>query len=230
MTQVQVKIATRQTEPQPNPSRRWVGWRGRHMYGEDGRPAGVTASMPYPPAVIPPATPTVALPMTREIQLMSYELMKQFCTGLTKTRWRTAHTWDFAMNNGGQNGYDGGTALADYVNNRDLDARLPRYDKMQRIFQGSFITGILNGNYITCRPGIDAIDSRRPLPPIQEILDRRWYVIATAVGNPPFYVRGHWGGYLVYPFILDRDVSYESRFFVRWEEDYPPNPLTIYLA
>lgn len=199
------------------------------MYGEGGRPAGVTPSMPYPPAVIPPYTPTVSLSMTREIQLLSYELMDVFCTGLTPERWRTAHTSDFAMTNGAQNGFDGGIPHPDYVNNRDLTAPdLTGYDKMQRIFQGSFVTGVLNGSFLTCRPGIDAIDANEPLPPLPVILAKHWYVIATAVGNPPFYVRGHWGGFLAYLFILDRPVSYEARWFAPWNETYYPNPVTIY--
>ena len=166
--------------------------------------------------------------MTRAIQLMSYELMQEFCTGLTKERWRIAHQHDFAMNNGAQNGFDGGTPHVDYVNGRDVGASLPRYDKMQRVFQGSFITGTLNGDLITCTPGIDAIDATKPLPSIQQILHRRWYVIATAVGEPPFFVRGQWGGYLIYPFILDRPVSFESRWFAAWNEDGPPDPLKVY--
>lgn len=198
------------------------------------------------PEVIPPFNPTVALPMTKDIQLMSYDLMAHFSPPVRADRekWRICHNHKLAMNNGAQNGYpapgDENPVLhADHVNGTDLLKSLPRYEKMQRTFSGSFITGRLEGSVIWCLPGVDAIDARnfRYVPGTEaaretlgEILAKHWFSYAVADGDRgPFRIKGHWGeGYIVFPFILDRRVSFESRFFSRWDADHYPNPLEIY--
>jgi hypothetical protein len=173
--------------------------------------------------------------MSEDIQWMSYDLMRHFCVNVTPNRWRTLHGYNVAMNN--RTGFNGDTPFADYVNREDLDASLPRYDKMQRTFEGSFITGHLDGNLIWCEPGIDGINAvgftYLPGTPeaadvLAEIIDKRWYSIAVCTGNPPFHFRANWGGWIVYPFIFDRPISFESRFFQRWERDYLPAPLEVY--
>lgn len=207
--------------------RRYIGFRGRHWLGENGRATAYVGA----PAIIPPYSPTVALPMTKEIQIMSFELMKRFCPTMSGNRWKTLHGYTVAMNNGSQNGY-GDIPHADYVNNIDLSASLPRYDKMQRVFQGSFITGTLEGDgdkLLLCIPGIDAIDATKPMPTVDEIVDNNWYSIAVCTGNPPFHFRPAWGGQIVYPFILDRPIYFEAKYFTSWNETFLPNPLKIYL-
>lgn len=208
-------------------AQRYVGWRGRHWLQENGRATAWAGA----PAVIPPYSPTVALSMTKEIQLMSFELMKRFCLAVDGNRWRILHGYKVAMNNGSQNGFDGSTLHADFVNNIDTSTSLPRYDKMQRVFQGSFITGILEGDKIWCKPGIDAIDATNPLPTVDEIIKRNWFTVAICTGNPPFHFRPNWGNncWIVYPFILDRPVSFEARYFAEWNETFLPNPVTVYL-
>jgi hypothetical protein len=117
-----------------SPPTHYTGLRALHMV-EGGReiPTGM-------PAIMPPIE-TVALPMTESIQRMSYALMLHFAPNLPPTKWRALHGYFLAMNNGAQNGFDGGVPHADFINGRDVTASLPRYDKMQRCFQGSFIRG-----------------------------------------------------------------------------------------
>jgi hypothetical protein len=202
--------------------------------------------VPGSPAVVPPYTPTRILVMTKDIQLMSFDLMKHFCKLITPSRWRIAHTYNFAMNNGAEHGYDGGIAHPDYINNMDVNAITPAaYDKMQRTFEGSFITGELLSNLIWCEPGRDAIDARGfsyiPGTPeaavtLQEIIDKHRYSCAVGVGKDvpynPYRMREQWlatNEFVVFPFILDRPVAYESKFFVPWDETYYPDPLKVYL-
>lgn len=235
------------------PEKRFVGWRGLHEV-EGGRVPDPTNTVESPPAVIPPYNPTVALEMTESIQWLSYDLMHLFCSAASGERWRTLHRVGIAMNNGAANGFDGGTPHRDYINKIDLDATklngepdLPRYDKMQRTFQGSFITGTLDRKVIWCVPGVDAIDARDfhyptranlsdpPTPAQWEILNiviaKDWISTAVCAANPPFHLRGKWGAgcLIVYPFILDRPVSFEARFFTPWNETYLPNPTKVYL-
>ena len=263
---------TSTTEPTPPPVRRYVGWRGLHET-EGGRIP--TQEIPSPPAVIPPYNPTVALEMTESIQWMSYDLMKHFCDAASGQRWRILHRVGIAMNNGDANGYDGSIAHRDYVNGLDLKAvklngspDLPRYDKMQRTFQGSFITGKLgysvmiafmdalrlvrqtilaprktartfrssvqslsSNNIIWCTPGVDAIDAKKPMPSVETIIDKNWYSVAVCAANPPFHFRGQWGSgcVIVYPFILDRPISFEAKFFTSWDETFLPDPIKVYL-
>lgn len=207
-------------------AKRYTGWRGRHWLQENGRATAWAGA----PAIIPPYSPTVALSMTKEIQLMSFDLMRHFCSVIDGNKWRILHGYKVAMNNGSQNGFNG-TPHADFVNNKDISASLPRYDKMQRVFQGTFITGSLQNNRILCIPGIDAIDATKPMPSIENIIERNWYTIATCTGNPPFHFRGQWGSgcWIAYPFILDRIVTYESKYFAEWNETFLPDPITIYL-
>lgn len=237
-----VTITFPPTDQPPAPPR-IVGFRGLHAI-EGGRIPDQTLQSPE---VIPPYSPTVALEMTRDIQLMSYDLAAHFHPAIRadRTKWPIIHNRRYAMNNGTQNGYpapgDENPVLhADYVNGRDLSYSLPRYDKMMRTFAGSLITGRLEGDLIWCEPGRDAIDARNfvyePGTPeadaiLQEILRRLLYSRAVADGERgPFRMGGHWGdGWIAFPFILDRPVSFEARFFAPWDETFYPEPLEIYV-
>lgn len=222
----------------PPPAKKYVGWRCLHKT-EGGRDIPQTVNLPNPPAVVPPYNPTIKLKMTEAIQRLSYDLMRHFCPGLTPSRWRTMHSDGLAMCNGF--GYDAKkdpVPRRDYINKRDLNvADWPYYDKMQRTFQGSFLRGTLRDDLIYCNPGIDAIDARNfsyvPGTPeaaelLQTVIDKAWYSIAVNVGNPPFHFRPTWGGFIAYPFILDRQVTFEAKFFESWESDELPDPLRIY--
>lgn len=216
----------------------YTGWRGLHVV-EGGR-AIPTDVLAHPPAVIPDYTGQFTR-MTKDIQWMSYDLQRHFCSAVTKERWRDPlHSHAFAMTNKGAGfGYPG-TILRDYVNGRDLNAvAFPKYDKI-RTFQGSFITGVLEGSYIWCQPGVDGIDANGftyvPGTPeaaatLQKIIDNHsLYSIAVAVGDPPFHIRAQWGTgcVIVFPFIFAQPVAYESRFFEPWDETFLPDPVKVY--
>lgn len=230
--------------PAPQP-KRYIGWRGLHVQ-EGGREIP-TDKIPNPPAVIPDYTGK-STRMTKDIQLMCYDLQRRFCSAVSKGRWRMPlHGHGFAMTNKGAGFGWPDTVLRDYVNNLDTNAvddrgrpALPEYDKI-RTFQGSFITGTLEGDKIWCQPGVDGIDANgftyipgtaAAAATLQKIIDNHWYSIAVAVGNPPFHVRVQWGAgcVIVFPFIFAQPVAYEARFFERWDADALPEPLKIYKA
>lgn len=129
-------VTLSQTSSPPAPVR-YTGWRGLHQ-----KEGGRVVAYPGAPAVIPPIE-TIALPMTKEIQFMSWELMHRLNSNIAKDKWHILHGSAVAMNNGEQNGYNESVPHADFVNNLDLTASLPRYDKRQRTFQGTFIRGVL---------------------------------------------------------------------------------------
>ncbi len=208
-------------------SRRFVGWRGLHVK-EGGR-----SVPPGMPAILNPIE-TRALNITRDMQLMSYELMLHFAPALPREKWRVLHRFDKAMTNGGQNGFDGVDALgrpvlhADYINNRDLTAPLPRYDKMQRSFQGSFIRGEAVGDELVCRPGVHGIDATRPMPSVAEIVANNWFIRAVTAGEEVDNFPQGDGYPIVYPFIFDRPISFPLAWFERWDREYLPDPLRFY--
>ena len=208
------------SDPQPSPQ--YIGWRGLHSIEGGREPAYAGA-----PAVLPPID-TYALPMNDSIQRMSFELMRYFAPVIDGRKWRAAHGYAVAMNNGSQNGFDGGRAHADYINQRDLLEGLPRYDKMQRNFSGTFIRGDVVGDELICRPGIHGIDARGSMPDIETIVRNNWYVMACTSGQRIYNFPHGEGSPTVYPFIFDRPIRFPLHWFMRWEEDYLPDHLTPY--
>lgn len=230
-------------EPQPPAPKRYVGWRG--LFEVEGGRHVPTDVLANPPAVIPDYTGHNT-PLTKDIQLMCYDLQRHFCSVVTKARWRMPlHGHAFAMTNRAAGFGWPGTTLRDYVNGLDLNAvddrgrpALPKYDKI-RTFQGSFITGVQEGDLIWCQPGVHGIDANGftyvPGTPaaaatLQKIIDNHWYSIAVAVGNPPFHIRAQWGAscVIVFPFIFAQPVAYEAGFFGVWNETFLPEPVKIY--
>jgi len=184
------------------------------------------------PGVIPPID-QIALAMTEAVQRCSYDLMKYFHAATTPSFWEKQHEWDKAMTNGKQNGYGGGVTLANFISGSNLDAPLPNYDKKQRTFEGTFIRGVRVGEEIHCEPGVHCIDARVALPDTQTIVSNNWFVIGTNVGNKNNgYTPSLWGqadpDWLVYPFISDKTIRFEARWFGEWKSDELPDPVKIY--
>jgi len=216
-----VSITFPASTPPPPPVARVVGWRGRHYVTENGRPTEWVGA----PAIIPAFTDGSVI-MTEPIQRLSYELMKRFCPTMDGGRWATMHGSFLAMCN--RTGFgDPNNPRRDYINGLDLTAELPRYDKC-RTFQGSFITGRLEGNLIVCTPGVDGIDANAPLPTVDEVIAKHWYSVAINTGEPPFHWRPNWGGVIVFPFIMRGVMKFESQFFAAWDSDVYPNPIVTY--
>lgn len=209
------------------PVYKYIGWRALHV-PEGGR-MPIADNMP---AVIPPID-QIALPMDEDIQRMSYALMAHFHPGTTPEFWEKQHSHDKAMTNGEQNGYGGGVTLANFITGENTSASLPSYDKKQRTFEGTFMRGIKVGAEIHCQPGVHCIDARLALPSIQTIVENNWYVIATNVGNknngytPSLWAQAY-PNWLVFPFISDETIRFETRFFGEWKSNSLPDPVKIY--
>lgn len=197
----------------------------RVLHKKEGGRQDIPTGMP---AICPPID-TIALPMTEAIQRMSYGLMRHFNTTIDPQTWRALHGYFLAMTNGKQNGYGSEVPHADYINSLDLLESLPRYDKMQRLFQGSFVRGDVVGNELVCRPGIHGIDATRPLPSIQYIVAHNWYSVAVTAGDVIHNFPQGQGLPVVYPFIFDRPIRFPLEWFTIWNENYLPDPLRIYL-
>lgn len=210
------------SEPIP-PTIIYKGYRVLH-HVEGGRP--IPTGMP---AICPPID-TFALPMTEEVQRMSYALMRHFNPTIDGQTWRALHGYFLAMTNGSQNGYDGTILHADFINNRDLRESPPRYDKCQRTFQGSFIRGDVVGNELVCKPGIHGIDATKPLPSIQYIVAHQWYSFAVTAGETIHNFPQGAGLPVVYPMIMDRPIRFPLQWFESWEKPYLPDPLEFYIT
>ena len=215
MLDISIKIQTN------NPTR-YIGFRGLHV------PEGGRWIDTGDPAILNPVD-TIALPITESIQRMSYNLMRHFNPSIDGQTWRALHGHYIAMTNRPQNGYDGGVLHSDYINNRDLRELPPRYDKMQRSFQGSFIRGNVVNGELVCRPGIHGIDSTKHLPSINDIVSNNWYIRAVTAGNRIYNFPQGNGLPVVYPFIFDRPIRFPLQWFQTWNEEYLPNPLQFYL-
>lgn len=214
----------REAEPTANPT--YEGWRVLHKVegGWPNTPAGM-------PEVMPPMY-SIAIDMSSDIQMMSYELMHKLNDQITGDLWRKVHSHDRAFTNKPQNGFDGGTPHADFVNMVDLTTSLPRYDKAQRVCGGMFLRGVVNGSVLTCHPGIHGIDANKPMPSVQTIIENNWFVYAVSTGVNNEAVISHFpqgkGGPVAIPFIFSGLINFPLEYLEPWEADTLPDPLKIY--
>jgi hypothetical protein len=213
---------------QTTSTKKYIGWRVLHYAegGYDNTPLDM-------PEVIPPID-QIGLPMTREIQQMSFDLMKHFNPAITKQLWTRVHDGDRAFTN--HNGFGakamgkwGLSSRANFILGEDIKNELPKYDKMGRVCGGMFIRGIVQDGFLACQPGIHGIDAKKPLPDIQTIIDNNWYFFAItryekSVGHFP---QGK-GGSVAIPFIFDREVKFPIKLFEKWESDELPDQLKLY--
>jgi len=216
-----------ENEPQPPSGKKYVGWRVLHQAegGYQHNPLNM-------PEVIPPENP-VALEMTEPIQRLSFELMKHFNPAITAKQWTMAHHGLIAFTN-----YQGfgtepksGGPRANYITGDDLNKKLPKYDKAQRLCGGMFVRGIVRGDKLVCQPGIHGIDATKPMPKLDEVIAKNWYFFAVTLYNSPEKV-GHFpqgkGGPVAIPFIFDREIQFSLSLFEKWESDTLPDPLKMY--
>lgn len=204
--------------------KKYVGWRVLHQAegGYDRNPLGM-------PEVIPPKNPR-AIEMTREIQEMSFALMQHFNPKITGKVWRKVHLWDKAFNNFTGFG-DKKKPHRDFINDKDPKAPLPKYDKAQRLCGGQFVRGEVRGKKLICVPGVHGMDSRKPMPTIDEIVENNWYLFAITLFSKPGRV-GHFpqgkGDPVAIPFIFDREIEFDLDLLDKWEADELPDPLKMY--
>jgi len=214
-------------EETPTPGKKFMGWRVLHQAegGYQKNPLNM-------PEVIPPTNP-VAIEMFRNIQEMSYELMRFFNPAITPKQWTAVHGGFVAFTN-----YQGfgtepksGGPRANYILMRDLNSPLPKYDKAQRLCGGMFLRGEVRGDMLVCIPGIHGIHAKMPLPSVKEIVEKNWYLFAVTLYERPDKI-GHFpqgqGGPVAIPFIFDREISFPLAYFDKWEDDTLPDALTFY--
>lgn len=214
-------LLTRDTAP------RYDGWRALH-FSEGGRETPNGAPCVIPSKTVPPVI------MTREIQLAAHGLNTEFPLW-NGGKYRVVYNGRIAFTNG--EGYDDSRSgpRKDFVNMRDLTAEYPKL--MDGIIcAGNFYTGVQIGNEIEMRPGIDAIDSNQPIPLVSIIKAQHWYFHAVTgqynankvwqVSNFPQCGEGN---PVRVPHVLREPTRYPAAWFARWQADYLPDPLKVYL-
>ena len=233
MKETDIATAVKTPTDKPASNFKYVGWRVLHK-DEGGHPRTPNGM----PEVIPPVVQR-ALDMTKEIQEMSFNLMKHFNKDITPKLWTNVHDGERAFTNfnGFGNGKQGGGPRANFITSSDLSAPLPRYDKMGRLCGGMFVRGVQQGNELVCTPGKHGIDANKPLPDIQTIVDNNWYFFAIvwyqAKGKKPGYV-SHFpagkgsDGPVAIPFIFNMDVKFPIEYFEKWEADELPDSVKYY--
>jgi len=215
------------SDPQPPPAPKYDGWRVKHKIE-----GGHQATPPKMPEVQPPLD-ALPLPMTKEIQLMSWDLMSRANPLVTKKKWTAVHYGHVAFTNNhgfGTEPGDGGPR-ANYVLMEDLSYELPVYVKSQYVCGGSFITGTAEGDYLICKSGIDGIDPDAPMPTFEQIITNHWFIYAVTV-NDNFTQIDHFpqggGGPVLIPFIFRGERRFKLSNFERWQADILPHPLKVY--
>lgn len=202
----------------------YSGWRVLHA-AEGGypNPNGF-------PAVHPGDNANIPVQMTKEIQLMSYELNEG---RITKLKWRALYGSTVAFTNG-QSWYQ--RVCKDYVNNRDLLAMeddKPSLPKLMKgiIMSGMFVRGDVirdeGKDWLEVTPGIGAIDATKLLPTLQEIKDMGWYMRAITSADNPNNILGSTVPLLV-PYLLNAPTRYPLEWFEPWNEDFLPDPIKFY--
>lgn len=104
-------------------------------------------------------------PFGKDWQLLSYAMNP----GMSKERWRILYETDTAFNNGtGFNKED--DPRADYVNNLDLDHKLPQWNSFL-FCGGAKLTGVVSGANLV----IDKLDGFGPAPTVEWMWEHPWY-------------------------------------------------------
>jgi hypothetical protein len=117
---------------------------------------------------------------------------------------------------------------ANYIWNKDLEYEEPKLED-GIICAGSLYQGVTDGKHLIQKPGIHAIDGNKPMPTIQEVLDKGWWFYATSWENPnaSHFPQGR-GGIVAMPHIISEDAYYPLWWF-DWYESYTPNNPTAVL-
>lgn len=205
----------------------YIGYRVKHAVEPGAR---VT---PNGEPEVDPSINIDSIKFTREMQLLSWEVMHKRNLTITKSQWRAVFSTHRAYTN--QQGFGDDTPRADYVNGLDLNGELPRLMKAI-IAGGAFVRGVMDSKYLTVTPGVGAVDTRKPLPTAQEVIDKHWYFVATTA---KYSAEGEWhvndfpqgnGGEVAIVYFLDQPAQYTKSWFQPWEGDALPNPYRLYLA
>jgi hypothetical protein len=204
---------------------RFVGWRVKHHTEPGAR---------WTPNGMPEVNPSLnitGIEFTREMQILSWEVMHTINPAITKSKWRVVYGNTTAFTNG--QGFGDNDPRRDYVNGVDLDGALPKLMKAI-VAGGAFLQGVKGSDMVTT-PGVCAVDCTKPLPTAQEVIDRHWYFMATTAR---YNAAGQWvvnhfpqgsSGPVAIVYFLSQPARYVSSWFAEWNSDVLPDPLKIYL-
>lgn len=206
--------------PQPPAQPRYSGWRCLHIA------EGGYASDPNGMPEVRPSVNAPPIEFTKSMQLLSWELMSSN-PNITRWKWRVVFGNTTAFDNG-QGYFKIGDPRADWVNN--IDTTYPNPKLMKAIICGGmFIRGDVVGDNLVCKPGVHGIDARGPMPSVADVMANNWYFAATTCRYPnvSHFPQGQ-GGQVLIPYFLIEPVSYPVSWFVRWDEEFLPDPLRLY--
>lgn len=211
----------------PIPVPNFNGWRCKHK-GEPGAHTDPPHSMPE----VRPSDWQNGIDFTEQLQKLSWELMSKYNSTMTKKQWRNVYGGMVAFTN--YQGFDmpNRPPRADFVNGLDLTAELPKLMKVT-ICGGSFFRGDVVGSSLVMKPGLHGIDPSKPLPTVQQIIEKNLFFYAVTwhdIGNGVIrhFPQGNEGVVLI-PLVISQPVSYPLEWFERWNSTSLPNPLTYYL-
>jgi hypothetical protein len=234
----------------------YKGWRCKHK----GEPGAHDA----PPNGMPEVRPShrngtkYVLPVrfTEVMQWIAYTVMSRRNHVITPQRFRNVFGGRVMLTNG--EGWDDSRAgtRADFVNNRDTDAELPKL--LDAIINGGTFLPYAkaSGNELLCTPGIDGLDANS-LPEVladfggnranmmeyvnrkaDEVLAKGWYFNAVSWYESPAphvdnFTQG-WDGADYYGpvtivYFLRQITPYPLEWFEDWDSDKAPDHLTYYL-
>lgn len=136
---------------------------------------------------------------------------------MTKDKWRVLYDFMRAFANG--TGFNkSGDPRADYVNVRDLDKPLPKFDKT-RICGGAMVTGTVDGNDLI----LDSLNVNNPVPTLAWLLARPWLyfdaVNVTANGISKF-PQGTLGNRVFVPLLTEAQERYPLAKLKKLPADY----------
>lgn len=220
MTTVTINITTQ------TPAPKYKGWRVMHIHENPLNWPNDTP--PGMPEVMPSLHPRT-VDMTKDIQWMSYRLMKYLNPAITNVDWTRVHDHDRAFTN--FNGFDKpGDPRANFILNQNTAEALPKYDK-ERLCGGTFVMGEPIGSALVMRAGVHGIDADSPMPDTATIIAKHWFTYAVSV-NTDYTKISHFpqgdGGAVAIPIIFRGTITYNLNCFERWESDTLPDPLKFY--
>lgn len=156
------------------------------------------------------------IPFTKTMQWLSWFLMSKVNPTVTMKQWGAVYAGDRWGTNG--NGWDNSLEpddqRRDYVQDRYLGYPDPKLmDAL--IFAGSVYSGEEDEHHVIMRPGVDGIDVLRPLPGVDEVIARGWYMLAKINTNPPAHFPQGNGGPVAIPYFLIEPAMYPKSWFVK---------------
>jgi hypothetical protein len=97
------------------------------------------------------------------------ELIMKMNPGMTGRGFRSLLRYDRAFTNFTGFDYPKHSPRADFINEIDVDAQLPYFDKC-RICGGAVVRGVLNGNTLT----VETLDGSKPPPTVAYVMSKPW--------------------------------------------------------